>query len=93
MDQVIRSPPISYPGVFFIHKKGRQNSHRECSSLAGSEGSGAATHNHAHVKRWADGQGNTHTGHVEYDTTTVPTDVQIGVTDVQEMAHEMNPIL
>lgn len=35
----------------------------------------------------------THTGQVEYDTTAVPTDVQIGVTDVQEMAHDMNSTL
>ena len=57
MDQVIRSPPISYPGVFFIHKRGRKNSHRECCSLAGSLVSGAATHTHAHFHMWADGQG------------------------------------
>jgi len=34
-----------------------------------------------------------HTGQVDYDTTAVPTDVQIGVTDVQKMAHDMNPTL
>ena len=28
---------------------------------------------------------------VEYDTTAVPTDVHIGVTDVQEMAQDLNP--
>ena len=35
----------------------------------------------------------THTGQVEYDTTPVPTAVQIGVTDVQEMVHDMNSTL
>jgi hypothetical protein len=30
---------------------------------------------------------------VEYDNTAEPADVQIGVTDVQEMAHDMNPTL
>ena len=34
-----------------------------------------------------------HTGQVEYDNTAVPTDVQIGVADVQEMAHDMNSTL